>query len=353
LSSRFAFADGLRGLAAFWVVLYHLYHGHHIDVLASYVGEILSNLFFIHGNLGVPVFFVLSGFVMAVTTTKKTFNLTTSLRFLVRRFLRLSPPYYLSIIVSLLVLFTKSQSVAPDTQLPSLGSIFAHLLYLQDSLGYPQINVVYWTLTFEIQFYLVFSLLLFLIGRFDSKYIVKQGIIILFTLAGVLWILNPSFNKELSHLNFFKYFFFIKYWYAFSAGLLTGWIFSFSKKFTIYSLSYFWIILFYGCMTSDLFAIAVALASMLLSIAIWQGKMNQWLNWSGLQWLGLISYSLYLIHNSVTGVVAFLVRKVLPYGLTTDIVVLMVVITTCLVASSLMYKFVELPVIKMSQRIKY
>ena len=52
------------------------------------------------------------------------------------------------------------EHVSKEAQ-PDARVLAAHLLYLQDILELPQINTVYWTLCMEIQFYLIFCLLMF------------------------------------------------------------------------------------------------------------------------------------------------------------------------------------------------
>lgn len=42
----------------------------------------------------------------------------------------------------------------------SPGQIGAHLFYLQEILDYPEINTVFWTLCVEVQFYLVYVVIL-------------------------------------------------------------------------------------------------------------------------------------------------------------------------------------------------
>jgi len=62
--SRLAFADGIRGLAALWVVLFHTSKGRHVDHLMAVLPTWFNSLVFDWGHLGVALFFVLSGFVM-------------------------------------------------------------------------------------------------------------------------------------------------------------------------------------------------------------------------------------------------------------------------------------------------
>ena len=82
-------------------------------------------------------------------------------RFMLRRSLRLDPPYWVAIALSL-GFAIMSAAIVPGKTLPSVswGQVAAHLLYVQDILEYPSINVIFWTLALEVQFYLIYVLLL-------------------------------------------------------------------------------------------------------------------------------------------------------------------------------------------------
>ena len=60
--------DGLRGIAALWVVLFHLYMGGHLGKAAVVIPGLAA--FCRVGTLGVYIFFVLSGFVIAHSVGK-------------------------------------------------------------------------------------------------------------------------------------------------------------------------------------------------------------------------------------------------------------------------------------------
>lgn len=352
--NRYVFADGLRGLAALWVVFYHLFHGNHVQLLTEYIGKGLSAILFEYGNLGVPIFFVLSGFVMAVTTNHKVMGAVQSTHFMLRRLIRLSPPYYFGILVSLVLLYVKIHTVEPTIQFPDTSTIIAHLLYLQGFFQRPPINIVYWTLCYEIQFYLVFSIIIYLASRFASPTIKHHMVLIFATLPGLLWLTFaeyiPAWQAYANH-----HLVFIHYWYAFSAGALVGWLINqteavFFRNYTF--LFFIWLIVI-GAFKGDLFALTAGIAAVALQMALYKNKMNSWLNFKPIQTLGLISYSLYLIHNNLLGIVARIVRKFLAPGILTDIAVASLATVACLVAALLMYQFIEKPVIKLSQRIKY
>jgi len=351
-SNRYAFADGLRGIAALWVVLYHLYHGNHITLLTNAIGELPTTIFFAIGNLGVPVFFVLSGFVMAVTTQNKSFDVGGAMRFVARRFVRLSPPYYFSILLAISLMIVKKTIVDPALQLPTIGSVFAHMLYIQDFLRYPEINVAYWTLCFEIQFYLVFACILYAATQVGKESKWHHLIVIFTTLAGAIWLAFPELAQYFGeYINTKR--FFIRFWYAFSLGALVGWSLNARGFMLGYIWAYILLIFFIGIFGNDMFAIASACTSFLLMLAQCMNAMNSWLNNKYLQWLGLISYSLYLVHNALIGLTANIMRKLFPSGLFTELALTGACLVVCIIFSYWMYQFIEKPVIKVSQKIKY
>jgi peptidoglycan/LPS O-acetylase OafA/YrhL len=351
--NRYAFADGLRGLAALWVVLYHLLHGDHVTQLSTFIGQTLTAVLFEYGNLGVPVFFVLSGFVMAVTTNAKMMGLANSSKFMFRRLVRLSPPYYFSVFLSLIAIYVKMRYVDNSIEFPNIPNIISHLFYLQEFLGYKEINIVFWTLCYEIQFYLVFSLILFLASRFEQKSLEHSLILVSFTLLGILWFTLHHYAGSLdTYVNTHKLF--LRYWYAFCAGAVAGWAITRKHKaFQIYAALFYIITLLAGILKSDPFAVTAGITALAIHLALHFNKMDSWLNFKYLQLLGLISYSLYLVHNILLGIIARVIRKFLHFGVIADTVVLTTCLAACLLFAYLMYVIIEKPVIKISQKIKY
>ena len=152
LKARLSFADGLRGFAAFWVVLFHLSEGQHIDHIKNALPSHIFNVVFGYGHLGVAIFFVLSGFVMALTAHKVKFNYTIATKFILRRLTRLAPPYYFAIAFALIFIFIKSKALHIDHQATSISSIVQHIFFVQGYFQTKQINTVFWTLCIEVHF---------------------------------------------------------------------------------------------------------------------------------------------------------------------------------------------------------
>ena len=348
VKTRLSFADGLRGLAAFWVVLFHLAEGHHIETLKNMLPKFAYNVVFGWGHLGVAVFFVLSGFVMALTAHKVKFDVTNALKFIARRLTRLAPPYYFAIFFALIFIFIKSKALHLTYIAPIASDLIKHAFFVQDMLNVPQVNVVFWTLCIEVQFYIAFALLVWLADSLERKLKISNArnmTIIVMCLTALLWPLNIV-------STIFWTGGFIGFWYSFLAGVIIcwGWL---NKGFLLKAaIAYCAILLIIGLVYNADFTIAAAITASLLLLAGSLDKMHVWLNWAFLQWLGLISYSLYLLHNPVTGASANIARKIFSNGLFADVFSMLISILACLLAAYISFLIVERPSINWSHQIK-
>lgn len=346
--TRLSFADGLRGLAALWVVLFHLAEGHHIETLKNTLPNFAYNIFFGWGHFGVAIFFVLSGFVMALTAHKVKFNIINAFKFIARRLTRLAPPYYFAIVVALLFLFIKAKALHLSYIAPTFINLLQHTFFVQDFFNTPQINVVFWTLCIEVQFYIAFALIVWLADFFDYKFKTSnaRNIAIIATCTfALLWPL-----KIVSTV--FWQGGFIGFWYSFLAGVIIcwGWL---NKGFLLKAaIAYCVTVLLIGLFYLDNFMLVAAITASLLLYAGLNEKMHTWLNWTFLQWLGLVSYSLYLLHNPITGASVRIAKKIFSDGLFADFFGMFISMSACLVAAYLSFLIVERPSIKWSHQIK-
>jgi len=347
-ASRLAFADGLRGLAALWVVLYHASEGGHLTQLKTVLPKLITDLVFNFGHLGVPVFFVLSGFVMAFTVQSETVDRAFAGRFVLRRLVRLTPPYWTSIALVVALLVVKGWAVRGTTPLPSVGAILANATYLHGILDVPPLNYVYWTLGVEVQFYIVFALLMLLadtlgpsLGRLRARVLVFGAT----SLVALLWPLGlvaaPGWPGG-----------FAPFWFSFAAGVLVCWGWQHGGRIAVGALLLAVAIGIAAFVTDSSFALTAALTAAALLAAGRFGRMQSWLGWGWLQFLGAISYSLYLLHNPLTGAGFNLVRRVLPGGIPTELVGLCASVAICIAVSYAVYRLVEVPSQRWSRAIR-
>lgn len=294
--NRFVFVDALRGLAALSVVVYHAFEGGHIDGLARYLpGWFLTALG--HGSLGVAVFFVLSGFVIAHSVQGDRVTFGYFGRFMLRRSLRLDPPYWVAVVLCI-GFAALAARVMPAQQAPhvSLGQFAAHLVYLQEFLGVPEINVVFWTLTYEVQFYLVFVLILALTHNDPARSLQGPRTALALGAGAALSLLWPTgllIQPPIPGL-------FLPLWFGFLLGVGAYWSWRERRLVPVFLL-YAAVIAAGGLLRGDPFAITCALTAVALWAASVSGAIYRALGWRWLQFLGTISYSLYLTHNPITG----------------------------------------------------
>lgn len=139
----------LRGIASLLVVIMHATIAGKEIFSINLLGGIFS-----FGGAGVDIFFVLSGFIITYTSSKNLGNHKKFLSFLKRRFIRIFPIYWIIITGFLIIqLLLPSFYKTPFTL--TLSNFLHTYLLLPD---HEMINGVSWTLSYELFFYLLFSL---------------------------------------------------------------------------------------------------------------------------------------------------------------------------------------------------
>jgi peptidoglycan/LPS O-acetylase OafA/YrhL len=167
--------DGLRFIAIASVLLFHLqgelFH-RALNIAPRYR---LIVLFFSNGNRGVPLFFMISGFILARPFAEHHLfdKARPSLgKYFTRRLTRLEPPYILNLFVAATALILIDHNTVRSV-LPHLA---ASLVYLHNLIYHEAstINSVAWSLEVEVQFYILAPLLalLFLIRNAVARRLV-------------------------------------------------------------------------------------------------------------------------------------------------------------------------------------
>ena len=152
--------QGLRALAAMMVVLAHVggTSGVHATLFGG--GPRWVDLEEV-GRTGVDLFFVISGFIMLVTTARIRHGVEGARHFLWRRVTRIYPPY-LVVTAAVLAVYLVRPELVNDSQQERPDVLASLLLLPQDGLP---LLLVGWTLVFEMYFYVVLGLTLLLPRR--------------------------------------------------------------------------------------------------------------------------------------------------------------------------------------------
>ncbi|MGW2642036.1 acyltransferase family protein [Streptomyces sp. NPDC001348] len=156
--------DGLRGLAALYVVLFHCWLYTFPGYPRSSAPAWLDGLMF--GRIAVVFFLVLSGFSLTISPARHGWRSDGVGRFLRRRAWRILPPYWAALAMSLVV----ARFVVPASHygLPTGATILVYGFIAQDVFTAPTPNGAFWSIGVEAELYLLFPLLLLVRRRLGA-----------------------------------------------------------------------------------------------------------------------------------------------------------------------------------------
>ncbi|MFD1872256.1 acyltransferase family protein [Hymenobacter bucti] len=298
---RFYEIDFLRFLAAILVVIYHYtfigYNLSHLSPVRYEYLEPVTKYFY----LGVELFFVISGYVVLMSAYNKTLK-----QFFISRVIRLYPAFWVACTLTFIVvlMFGPSRQSLAWSENMHLTNVqyIVNMTMLQGFLGYNDIDEAYWTLTTEISFYFLISLLL------------SYG---LFKHLGVflaLWLLyTAATHLTVAVKTPFHYLFIPKYSAFFIAGmlfyLLQNSIMPLKKVYSLLFLTFLlclrsaWVEakvhtqVFHQYYSATIVLLVVAAIFMVFWLIIKRKINMQRFSWLG--WLGSITYPLYLLHSNI------------------------------------------------------
>ena len=208
--------DGLRALAIILVLFWHgsLRIVRQTEVLEQ-SGFDVTDVFYRlpHGEIGVILFFVISGFVIAQPFLSRPAGAWSVGTFYVRRLHRLYPPYLLALLLCLLPHVLGIWTDKNPHGIPLYPSLLAHLAYLNGVLfnTASRFNPPTWSLEIEIQFYVISPLLMLLyvsMATLRGRMIAAGAVVVL--LIGIAGLVHGPIEFDsryrfglLAHLHLF------------------------------------------------------------------------------------------------------------------------------------------------------
>jgi peptidoglycan/LPS O-acetylase OafA/YrhL len=344
---RIELLDSFRFLAIMSVLFFH-YTFRWGNVLPS--SKFYGN-FAAHGSLGVEFFFVISGFVISYTLE----NTDSFLSFFKNRFIRLFPPLLLCTLLTFVVaLFLDTNAIFPEAHqpanlLPSLTLIMPNIWTTLTHHTFIWINGSYWSLWVEVQFYAVASVLYFS----DKTNFMRN---LLWTTIGLSLIkyippvfMNVSFGSRhhpglipyIENLKaFYKLFNIIYFLPWFVLGSFFHYLFKgyrlLSNK--VLDISMLVVLCF---LYADHYIykgwVMHVVVLVFFGLLVYKREWLAFLDFRIFQRIGVISYTLYLIHETI-GVI--LMTKIGPYVNWNPLLPLVMMVLVILFAE-LSYRFYE------------
>jgi peptidoglycan/LPS O-acetylase OafA/YrhL len=315
--------NSLRGLAATAICFYHF-----VLSTANYVEAIWVRTLFYYAQYGVPLFFVISGIVLPLAMLKNEYQLKHWSTFMLKRLVRLEPPYLVSLVLATAYLMFQAYR---HSELAAVSGVnfLLHLGYLIPFVeGQKWINPIYWSLAVEFQFYLFLSVAFLglkqaLFHRRLLMYLLLLGACFISSEKALLFRWLPLFMAGISYV------------------LQQHKVIDF-KEFMLVSLLSFGLI--YYLLDFPNLCVAIFTLSMVHFFPNYNPKYSNW--------LGKISYSLYLMHLIIgQALVNFLSHTYrLPYQ---KIIVILLGYALSIFVAWLVYKWVEHPSKRASSKLKY
>jgi peptidoglycan/LPS O-acetylase OafA/YrhL len=275
-SDRISELDSLRGIAAMVVLAFH-FTGWHPFLVRKQWG--MPYIWW--GICGVDLFFVISGFVILMTASRGSLH-----RFVDSRIARLFPAYWFCAVLSYLVVRAHDGvDFARAEPVPGIWDAVFNLTMLQYFFGIEAIDGSYWTLAYELSFYLALGVLLAtsMLGRLEE--------------CCLAWLLVGAIAAQLTLPTWLNILLMVGYSQLFVAGMMIYRYWSGTAR---------WL-------SAPTLAAAVGfcvwrpagghLPILQLGAVVAVGATVRWqpavLRWWPLTFLGIISYPLYLIHQNI------------------------------------------------------
>ncbi len=178
--------NGLRGLACLAVFGVH-FHQH--TGVTAHAGPFQLGRFLVNGNTGVALFFILSGFLLGLPWWNDNSDTTNppplGTPYLLKRIARILPAYYLCLSALILI---HGYGLSPK----QLIDVVLHYLFLHNytEFSFYSISDPFWTLAVQAQFYVLLPILLAVLGPLRRGVNNHLLCLTLLVLAGAVYALH-------------------------------------------------------------------------------------------------------------------------------------------------------------------
>lgn len=313
-SERINNLDILRALAALMVCLYHF------EREGGFTGIEWFQKICAYGHYGVEVFFVISGYIIPLALYRSQFEYNKIGKFFKKRFLRLYPAYFLSILITVGLWWgsSKAPGFKGSNVDISVTQLISNITLTADLYKQGWILPVFWTLAIEAQYYLIIA--------FSYPFFVYENARYRYA-AILIWFVLPVF-LSINALVFS--------WTAlFAIGVLI-----FLKQIRKINIYEFWALVMLAFLVhtivkencGGLFGLGAA------TFILYAPEIK----FSWLARIGIVSYSLYLLHVPIGGRIINMAER-LPEIPWLRMTALALAVLISILAAVLYYKWIENP----------
>lgn len=311
--SRLPGVDGLRAIAALWVVFFHIEAFSH----ARFAHVPGLNLFLRSGSTGVSLFLVLSGFCLYIPFAGGRTDRFRTGQFLVRRCRRLLPAYYTSLafVLALNIGAGVWLGFAALSPTEAAKQVVAHALLIHPLFPttFYTLNGAYWSLGLEWQLYLTLPLLVWGIRKFGIRRTVSAAVMcnVVYGIALGLVVHDGMIPQNSALATVVLPNQLPGRWAEFAFGMVAAELYA-TGQIRRWAPRAWWVIpvlapvsvlisgwplshIVYGAMFACVLSLVLASDNMLSKVA----------RWKPLVIIGTMSYSLYLVHQPIVQALAY------------------------------------------------
>ena len=359
--NRFKSLDILRGFAALAVVVYHATMQHHPikTKVVERTAEASATEWLLYicqaGYLGVPVFFMISGFCISAAAVNHREKQHSIKRYASRRFQRIYPAYWICIALFGLVAAVSTALPLKLTEL-SVSQWLGNLFLIEEWRPYvfgpastSYFLAVAWTLCYEEQFYFLVGTILLICPR--ALFFVLAAITVFVFLNTYNWCVGPltRLSPLLEYRLDYKGLILDKYWIFFASGIALYLFCSSTKKIRFLVPITIFMLLCWELRQLDWhtnrFMSRVVTFGTTLCLCVFNRFDDALQNWRFVQplnWLGARTYSIYLIHLPVVQLIVLAESRIVGVNsLYTLLVTVPISVLASIVFGHVFYRFVE------------
>jgi peptidoglycan/LPS O-acetylase OafA/YrhL len=312
VQKQFGLINLLKAGAAQLIVLHHLaFYGPMADAARPLMPSMIDWLDH-NGRIAVQAFLVISGFLVAKSLSPAGLpGIGNPLGTIWRRYIKLAPPFIVAMFLAIGASALARTWMVHDSisAPPNLSQLAAHVLLLQSVLGYESLSAGAWYVAIDFQLYALITGLLWLGGRIAGNRPSTWLMPLLVTLGVSISLLY--FNRDADFDVWAPYFF-----GSYGLGIFAWWASDprrpFLATFALLLMMVVPTVLALGLDFRIRIAVAAVVACFLFLFGRTRLSTYASSGWSVINYLGKISYSIFLVHFPVCLVVNAAFTRFVP-----------------------------------------